>query len=86
MHLVERGDVSGCSFGFRARAESWDHKADPPLRTITDAELLEISIVTFPAYPEAGVALRSLATTRTQALRERIEASIRTRETPRERT
>jgi HK97 family phage prohead protease len=80
MALVDRGDVSGCSFGFVARGEAWDHKAEPPLRTLTEIELMEISIVTFPAYPETGVALRSLSRTKAKAIAEKIEANLSRRE------
>ncbi|WP_370548138.1 HK97 family phage prohead protease [Edwardsiella tarda] len=53
--LVDRGDLSGMSFGFRALKESWDITPTPYIRTITAAELREITVTSMPAYPESGV-------------------------------
>lgn len=58
--LVERGDVSGMSFDFRALKQTWDEEANPPHRLLERVEITEISIVAFPAYPDTEVALRSL--------------------------
>lgn len=56
---IKRGDVSGVSFGFMARRQEWDETDDSSvIRTITDAELLEISPVAWPAYPDSGVTAR----------------------------
>jgi HK97 family phage prohead protease len=43
------------SFGFRALKESWDIAQSPYLRTVTAAELREITVTSMPAYPESGV-------------------------------
>jgi HK97 family phage prohead protease len=64
--LVERGDVSGCSFNFRATKQSWDDTVDPPLRTLEKLEIDEISIVTFPAYSDTTVGVRSLEAARAE--------------------
>ncbi|EIE0341770.1 HK97 family phage prohead protease, partial [Salmonella enterica] len=48
--LVERGDISGMSFGFRALKESWDVTPSPYIRTVTAAELREITVTSLPAY------------------------------------
>lgn len=56
---LDRGDVTGMSFAFRATRQTWED-GDPPLRTIEEAELFDVSIVTTPAYPTTDVALRSL--------------------------
>lgn len=60
---VARGDVSGMSFGFRTIADAWDYDGDVPIRTVTDMDIHEVSVVTMPAYPQTSVemALRSLA-------------------------
>ena len=57
---IKRGDVDGVSFGFRMKKEEWD-ESDPDnvLRTISQADLLEISAVAFPAYPDSEVQARS---------------------------
>lgn len=49
---LDRGDVLGCSFGFRALAESWTDPEDGlPERVITDVMLIEASLCPLPAYP-----------------------------------
>lgn len=53
--LVERGDITGMSFGFRALKESWNIGQSPYLRTVSAAELREITVTSMPAYPESGV-------------------------------
>lgn len=60
--LVERGDISGMSFAFRTIKDHWEIGEKPYLRTVIEAELLEITITSLPAYPESGVeiAKRSL--------------------------
>lgn len=57
---IKRGDVDGVSFGFRMRKQEWD-EADPDniIRTISQADLFEISPVGFPAYPDSQVSARS---------------------------
>ncbi|MCL4818935.1 MAG: HK97 family phage prohead protease [Vicinamibacteria bacterium] len=61
--LIERGDVSQMSFAFRVKpnGDRWDE--DPELglvRTLTAVRLRDVGPVTFPAYPDTGVAVRSL--------------------------
>jgi uncharacterized protein len=69
--LIERGDVSGMSFGFRVTKQEWDESGEMPLSTIQEAELFEVSAVAFPAYEETEIAMRSLDDER--AKRERAE-------------
>ena len=57
---VERGDISVSSFAFRCTKDSWVHKKDEEIRTIEEVELIDISPVTYPAYTDTSVALRSL--------------------------
>ena len=57
---LERGDIEGMSFRFRARKEEWDETVDPPMRTIIEADLYEITYTAFPAYPDTEVGMRSL--------------------------
>lgn len=65
--LVGRRDIKGCSFGFRVLAESWQETDDLPVRTLTDIDLVEITLTAFPAYEDTSVALRSLAAHRSNA-------------------
>ncbi|MGD6964525.1 HK97 family phage prohead protease [Fictibacillus phosphorivorans] len=57
---MDRGDINQCSFGFYATEELWDYSVEPALRTITEAELYEISVVSIPAYEDTEVSLRSI--------------------------
>jgi HK97 family phage prohead protease len=60
---VERGDVTGVSFGFYAEREEWDNTQEPAVRTLKEINLLEVSPgVAFPAYPgaQSEAARRSL--------------------------
>jgi len=69
MVSVKRGDVDGCSFGFRCLKDEW---TNTNIRTIISAELLEISPCSFPAYPETSVRSRG-ATMYTKELRDLYE-------------
>ncbi|MGY3527703.1 HK97 family phage prohead protease [Bradyrhizobium sp. USDA 4452] len=57
---LKRGDISKMSFAFRATKEQWDETVDPPLRTLQEVELLDVSIVTRPAYDDTEVGVRML--------------------------
>lgn len=57
---LERGDIEGMSFRFIARKQEWDETLDPPLRTIIEADLIEITYTAFPAYPDTEAGMRSL--------------------------
>jgi HK97 family phage prohead protease len=66
VEALERGDVTGSSFGFRVKRDTWTRPAtatDLPLRTILEVEeLLDVGPVTFPAYDEASAEARDAAT------------------------
>lgn len=53
--LLGMGAVRGLSIGFLPRKSEVDETADPPIVTLTEVELWEVSIVTFPANPDANV-------------------------------
>lgn len=57
---LERGDIEGMSFRFVARKQEWDETVDPPLRTIQEADLIEVTYTAFPAYPDTEAGMRSL--------------------------
>jgi Escherichia/Staphylococcus phage prohead protease len=61
---IRRGDITGMSFAFQTVQDEWDQTVDPPIRTVRDMRVREVSVVTFPAYPETEVAMRSLAAVR----------------------
>lgn len=58
--LIERGDVSGMSFGFVVTKQSWDETGRVPTRTIQAVDLREVTVTAFPAYDDTSIALRSL--------------------------
>ena len=80
---VKRGDIDQCSFGFNILDETMDTRADGTTKwTITEIELFEVSVVTFPAYADTSVEARSEQMkqlekrnlqTRKQQLKERIK-------------
>lgn len=60
MESVKRGDVSGMSFGFYVNKDRWtEETGKTPLRELLSVELLEVSPVTFPAYPTTTAQARS---------------------------
>lgn len=64
--LIERGDITGMSFGFEVMRQEWDETVDPPRRTILEVELREVSIVSEPAYEGTSIAMRSLEAARNE--------------------
>lgn len=64
--MLDRGDVSQSSFSFTVKDQSWEEKKRPDgsfqyTRRIKKVErLYDVSPVTYPAYPDTDVALRSL--------------------------
>jgi len=61
---LQRGDITGSSFAFRVAPDGDEWREEPDgliVRTITRfSRLLDVSPVTYPAYPDAGAAARSL--------------------------
>jgi uncharacterized protein len=57
--LIDRGDVSQMSFGFRTVTDEWRMQDGTPLRTLQDVELYDVSPVTYPAYAATSVDVRS---------------------------
>jgi HK97 family phage prohead protease len=59
--LVRRGDLDGMSFGFSAESDSWSERDGRSHRELSDLDIFDVSVVSFPAYPDAAVAgIRSL--------------------------
>jgi len=53
LQLVKEGALDGLSIGFRSVRDSWS--SDGSQRTILEAALLEVSLVSIPAYSDAVV-------------------------------
>jgi hypothetical protein len=59
MVSIERGDVSQNSFGFLINKKGDEWNDDNSIRTLKSVRLFDISPVTYPAYPETEVFVRS---------------------------
>lgn len=69
---IERRDITQMSFAFRTVSDEWQMIDGEPIRTLLAVQLFDVSPVTFPAYPQTDVAVRSM-----EAWRERMEAEQR---------
>jgi len=60
--LVDRGDVAGCSFGFRVApgGDRWEQRGGQMVRELLQVDLMEVTLTADPAYQDTTVALRSL--------------------------
>jgi HK97 family phage prohead protease len=56
---IKRGDVSQMSFGFICERESWSAEGGEDVRTLEQVKLFDVSPVTFPAYLDTDVGVRS---------------------------
>lgn len=80
---VKRGDVDQCSFGFEIVSEETDFRDDGSVHwTITDVNLYEVSVCTFPAYEATSVSARTaqkadLESRRLTAWKERMKGVLR---------
>jgi hypothetical protein len=57
---IKRGDVDQMSFGFRTLTDDWRTVDGEMIRELLDLELLDVSPVAYPAYPETTVSARAL--------------------------
>lgn len=77
---VGRADVGQVSVGFHSVVEEWSDTGDLPSRLITEARLIEISLVVWGAYGDATSASLSRASDNAAAAsRRRAEAAHRLR-------
>ena len=61
MVSMSRGDVTQMSFAFITKQDSWDKEGDKNIRTLLDVDLHDVSAVTYPAYLNTEIGLRSLS-------------------------
>lgn len=79
LKLIERGDITGCSFAFVVRASEWKWISDEDpskldQRTITEiSEVYDVSVVTHPAYEQTSVDARSAELARQEHLEQLAE-------------
>lgn len=56
---VKRGDINGCSFGFYPTVEERHEEPDGSIvYKVREADVLEISVCPFPAYPTTSIQAR----------------------------
>lgn len=59
MVSIKRGDVSQGSFAFRVVKDKWEKKEDGSVeRVLNEVRLYDVSVVTYPAYPETDAYVR----------------------------
>ncbi len=76
---MKEGALDGMSIGYRAKEFALGTKPDEPRRTLKKIDLMEVSVVTFPANGKARVsAVKSLRDMTTEDFRE-MEATLRTK-------
>lgn len=61
MVSLERGDVTQMSFAFVTKQDTWAKEGVTNIRTLLDVDLHDVSAVTYPAYLDTEVGLRSLS-------------------------
>jgi HK97 family phage prohead protease len=61
MVSMSRGDVTQMSFAFVTKKDAWDKEGDKNIRTLLDVDLHDVSAVTYPAYLNTEIGLRSLS-------------------------
>jgi HK97 family phage prohead protease len=64
---LRRGDVTGMSFAFAVIADEWRTEDKVPIRVLRDLDLFDVSVVTYPAYPETEVSMRAKDRARAEA-------------------
>lgn len=60
MVSIDRGDVTQSSFGFTTVKDKWSQDGDVLTRELIEVKLFDVSPVTFPAYSQTEVSVRSL--------------------------
>lgn len=56
---MKRGDINQMSFGFGVIDDEWRSDGGMTKRTLKELRLYDVSVVTYPAYPQTTVAVRS---------------------------
>lgn len=72
---MKRGDLDKMSFAFWAERQEWDESGDIPVRTIKEARLHDVSIVTTPAYDGTEIGLRSMEAARKETKQQNFSAA-----------
>ena len=57
---LSRGDISQMSIGFTVELDKWSYEDEVDVRELLKVKLFDVSIVTYPAYTQTEVSVRSL--------------------------
>jgi uncharacterized protein len=60
MVSIDRGDINQGSFRFRVRTDNWKNEDGDTVRELQDVDLMDASVVTFPAYEDTSAQVRSI--------------------------
>lgn len=60
--LVRRGDLNQMSFAFWTKRDNWLQTGEQVLRELLEVDINngDVAVVTYPAYPQTSIAMRSL--------------------------
>jgi HK97 family phage prohead protease len=57
---IDRGDITQMSFGFIVESDRWGLEDGMDVRELHKVKLFDVSPVTYPAYPQTDVGVRSM--------------------------
>jgi hypothetical protein len=57
---IDRGDITQMSFGFIVESDRWGLEDGMDVRELQKVKLFDVSPVTYPAYPQTDVGVRSM--------------------------
>jgi HK97 family phage prohead protease len=77
MVSMGRGDIDQMSFGFRVKEDQWEKRDGKNIRTLKSVELYDVSPVTYPAYLDTSIAVRSMQDWKDQTTSEAPETKYR---------
>lgn len=59
---IKRGDINQMSFGFETVKDRWGTENGERMRELLEVRLFDVSVVTYPAYPQTSASARSILT------------------------
>lgn len=65
---IDRGDINQMSFGFSTIKDEWAGKDGDTTRELVEVKLYDVSPVTYPAYPQTSVGVRSVEIDKMRAI------------------
>ncbi|SHK48823.1 HK97 family phage prohead protease [Paramaledivibacter caminithermalis] len=57
---IDRGDITQMSFGFIVESDRWGLEEGMDVRELQKVKLFDVSPVTYPAYPQTDIGVRSI--------------------------